>query len=65
MCSEVIELQKGVQKRFVTTYVGPTLIAICYNKLTMTSQDKLEMGLTKEPSKLSSEKDDSLSEFAK
>jgi hypothetical protein len=31
----------------------------------MTPQDKLEMGLTKEPSKLSFRRDDSLSKFAK
>ncbi len=64
MCFEMIQLQKGVRKRFVT-YVGPTLTTICYNKLTITPQDKLEMGLTENPSKLSSKGDDSLSKSTK
>jgi hypothetical protein len=60
MCYEVTQFQKGLRERSITTYVGPTFTAICCNELILIPRDKVEMGLTKEPSKLPFREDDNL-----
>jgi hypothetical protein len=60
LCFELTQSQKGFWERSVTTYVGPAFIAICFEELILTPRDKVEMGLTKEPSELPSREDDSL-----